>query len=411
MTRIVTTLAAALAALLMAPGVAVAFPQVGMGEQDAGIFSDPHWLELGLNDVRLVVGWDATSTKWQRNELDPYMRAAKETGTEVMVAFGRSRVSSRNRVLPTVAAFRREFRRFRSRYPHVTTFVTWNEANHCSQPTCHRPDMAAAYYNMLRSVCGTCTIVAADVLDLDDMVQWITEFQQRAKSGPKIWGLHNYIDANRFRTSGTRALLAATKGEVWFTETGGLVRRRNTSAIPFPDSVAHAAKATRFVFNNLVPLSPRIKRVYLYHWKYAGPHAKLGLGAAGSAWTAAARVQGAGRAAAQARFVRRAGTAALVAAALIAAGGCGADRRGIGQGGFVEGQTLSVYASLPRALPGARDMVDGAKLALADAQGRAGEWKVNLAVLDDSATRAAAPMSRRRSRTPARRCATSPPSR
>ena len=49
-----------------------------------------------------------------------------------------------------------------------------------------------------------------------------------------IWGLHNYIDANRFRTRGTRALLRAVKGDVWFTETGGLVVRRNGSTVEFP---------------------------------------------------------------------------------------------------------------------------------------------------------------------------------
>jgi hypothetical protein len=36
--------------------------------------------------------------------------------------------------------------------------------------------------------------------------------------------------------------------------------------VTFPESAAHAAKATRFVFDDLVPLSRRITRVYLYQW-------------------------------------------------------------------------------------------------------------------------------------------------
>ena len=40
----------------------------------------------------------------------------------------------------------------------------------------------------------------------------------------------------------------------------------------FPESAAHAATATRFLFDELVPLSRRITRVYVYQWNcYAGP--------------------------------------------------------------------------------------------------------------------------------------------
>ena len=56
----------------------------------------------------------------------------------------------------------------------------------------------------------------------------------RARGRRLIWGLHNYIDANRFRTTGTRSLLRAVPGEVWFTETGGLVVRNNGSPVEFP---------------------------------------------------------------------------------------------------------------------------------------------------------------------------------
>lgn len=33
-----------------------------------------------------------------------------------------------------------------------------------------------------------------------------------------------------------------------------------------PQGRAHAARATRFIFDRLARLSPRISRVYLYHW-------------------------------------------------------------------------------------------------------------------------------------------------
>ena len=108
------------------------------------------------------------------------------------------------------------------------------------------------------------------------MVPWLKEFLRHARHTPKIWGLHNYLDANRFRTKGTRAMLRTVRGQVWFTETGGLVERKNKrrgKAIPFPDSATHAAKATRWVLRKLVNLSPRVRRVYLYHFQYQGPDA------------------------------------------------------------------------------------------------------------------------------------------
>ncbi|QEC47725.1 hypothetical protein FSW04_09155 [Baekduia soli] len=151
----------------------------------------------------------------------------------------------------------------------MTTFATWNEANHCGEPTCHRAPLVAAYYRALRRECPSCTILAAEVLDMPNMASWVDRFQKALGHRPRLWGLHNYLDANRMRTSGTRALLRRTVGRVWFTETGGIVRRRNRSTVDFPESPAHAAAATRWVFQRLVPLSRRITRVYLYQWNAA----------------------------------------------------------------------------------------------------------------------------------------------
>ena len=255
---------AALALLAATAPAARAMPLVGVGEQHHEVFSDQRFAELGINHMRYVVGWDAMKSSWQRGEMDAWLGEARRTGAEVVVSFGVSRTLER-KIAPAPRAFRRQFLRFHKRYPWVKTFIPWNESNHCSQPTCRRPDLAAAYFDVLRSACTTCTVVAADVLDYGDMVGWVRAFKQHARHRTRIWGLHNYVDANRFRTSGTEALLRAVKGQIWFTETGGLVRRRNPSAIPLNESAKHAAKAVRWVFK-LATLSPRIKRIYFYHW-------------------------------------------------------------------------------------------------------------------------------------------------
>jgi hypothetical protein len=104
------------------------------------------------------------------------------------------------------------------------------------------------------------------------MATWVRAFERHARVRPRVWGLHNYLDANRMRTSGTRSLLAHTRGQIWFTETGGIVKRRKLRKIGgFPESPSHAARATSWVFDKLVPLSRRITRVYLYHWNPGGP--------------------------------------------------------------------------------------------------------------------------------------------
>jgi hypothetical protein len=256
--------AALLAAALAMPSSAGALV-VGIGDQKPDMFSDPLFTELGVSHARLAVSWDAMNNSWERDEIDAWMDAARAEGVQPLVGFWHAR-GDRRRVLPTPSRFKYEFRQFRARYPWVTTFATWNEANHCGEPTCHRPQLVAAYYRAMKRECPKCTVLAAEVLDMPNMGRWVEAFQKHLGFRPKFWGLHNYIDANRLRTSGTRTLLRHTRGQIWFTETGGIVQRLNRTKVGFPESPAHAAIATRWVFDKLVPLSRRITRVYLYHW-------------------------------------------------------------------------------------------------------------------------------------------------
>ena len=259
--------------LLALPAAASASFSVGFGEQRWTVFNDPEWQSLGLKQTRLVVGWDALETSWQRKEVDQWMNSAEAAGAQPLIAFTRSRTPSRSRKVPTPAQYRREFLKFRSRYPFVTDYLTWNEANHCSQPICHKPEMVAKYFDVLASNCPGCNIVAADLLDVETMTPWLKAFRRAAQHTPRIWGIHNYVDANRMQTTGTRAMLRAVKGQIWFTETGGVVKRSPTSPIKFPSGVSHAAAATNFVLTRLARISPRIKRVYLYHFQNQGPKA------------------------------------------------------------------------------------------------------------------------------------------
>jgi hypothetical protein len=249
--------------VLAAAGSASALT-IGIADQKPDMFADPRFQAAGIQYARRAVAWDALSSPGQTAAVDEWLAAARAAKVNPLISFTHSSVNRRQ--LPSPERLLYEFRRFRARYPWVKDFATWNEANHCGEPTCHRPALVAAYWRKLRRDCPSCRILAAEVLDMPNMTSWVKAFRRSAKVEPRYWGLHNYIDANRLRTTGTRRLLKACRGLIWFTETGGIVSRTNRRRVTFPESTRHAAVATRFLFDELVPLSRRITRVYVYHW-------------------------------------------------------------------------------------------------------------------------------------------------
>jgi hypothetical protein len=242
---------------------------VGIGEQQPRMFADPRFQALGIRYARLSIGWNALESRAQSRALAIWLRAARADGVQPLISFEHSWIAHRHRQLPSAAQLARQFRALRARYPWVTDFATWNEANYCGQPTCHSPALVAAYYVQMRRICPACDVLGAELLDVSGMVAWVREERRALGYEPGIWGLHNYIGANRLQSASTKALLGATDGQIWFTETGGVVARHNHSSHDFPESPAHAAAVTRFVFDRLARLSARIKRVYLYQWNAA----------------------------------------------------------------------------------------------------------------------------------------------
>jgi hypothetical protein len=254
-------------------GVARAAPgvEVGIADQKADMFSDPRFGTLGITRARLAIGWDALTSKRDVAEIEDWLAAAQAAGVEPLISFMHSRSRAGRRRAPSPERLKYEFLRFRRIWPWVTTFATWNEANHCGEPLCHRPRLAAAYYRALRRECPSCTILAPEVLDMPNMRSWVRDFNRALGYSPKIWGLHNYVEANRFKMQRLRELLrVAPRSQVWLTETGGLVRRDNASTTEIPEGPRHAGEVTRFIFDRILPLHPRITRVYIYHWN-AGP--------------------------------------------------------------------------------------------------------------------------------------------
>ena len=251
------TLRRTLLAALLA-GAALASPAqanfvVGMGDQDAAMFDDTHFQDLDIQRVRYLVPYDWFKNKGIDAEVSSFMHRAQADGAEVLVHFTARRGCyengrySKRKVCraPSVRTYKKNFKRFRAEFPGTTVFGVWNEGNHVSQPIYNKPKLAAQYFLAARSACRTCTFVAADVLDSKNMESWLSKFDRYDKGKARIFGLHNYSDVNRKRSSGTKRLLRRVGGEVWLTETGGILK-----FLPqFPRSESRQAKRTKFMFS------------------------------------------------------------------------------------------------------------------------------------------------------------------
>jgi hypothetical protein len=241
--------------------------ELGIGEQQAYMFSDPRFAALGLENVRVVTPYDVACHPGPHQYwLDVWLAEAARVGARPLVAFSFSWRRGRMWKLPSYRAYMKCFRAFRARYPQVREFNAWNEPNHSSQPTFRHPKKAAGYYNAVRRVCPRCTVPAGDLLDWRLDGTWFDRYREHLRGRPRLWSIHNYVDVNRrrgWRGSGTADLLRRTRGKLWITETGGVVR-----SLRNPHNERRAAAATRKMFR-FAWRSSRITRVYAYQWQAA----------------------------------------------------------------------------------------------------------------------------------------------
>ena len=248
---------------------------VGIGEQGSKMFDDRLFRDLDLEHARLIVPYDAATQPVERQLVDVWLAAAKRAGVEPFVTFGHSRAHPAK--LPSVAEFRSAFKAFARRNPDVRVYAPWNEINHNSQPTARAPKRAAEYYNVVTDACRDCTVLAGDLLDQAGMTRYLARYKRNLDGKPAIWGLHNYADTNRFRSSGLRDMLDAVTGDVWLTETGGIVKFGRS----FPRDEKRAGRAVTQAFK-LARDNPRVKRIYLYNWTAARPADRFDSGLVGT---------------------------------------------------------------------------------------------------------------------------------
>jgi hypothetical protein len=266
---------ALLLVMLAVPATGHAYT-LGVSDQQASTFTNPLFAPLKFKTARYITPYDVMDSPSDLAAAQAWIGAATAAHQRILVAFERSHRSGRERHLPSVAEYKREITKFHRAFPTVKEISVWNEVNRCQsssriagQPTCNKERRLASYFKAVRQVFnrpGT-RIVALDVLDQQNIAKAITtirKFKRFAGRRATILGFHNYSDTNRFSTTRTRRVLAAWRGKVWLTETGGLVKLGRS----FPHSTSRAAKALGCMFT-LAKSNRRIQRLYVYQFNPA----------------------------------------------------------------------------------------------------------------------------------------------
>jgi hypothetical protein len=247
--------------------------QVGISDQQTEFFSNPLWQQLHTKIARYAAPYDAAVRGDELAKAREWISAAEAQHQQVLIAFYHSEHTPTT--LPSVATYERDVAKFIKDFPHVHQYETWDESNRGNvkhQFSSPSGTAVARYYQALRRVCHGCTIVGLDVLDaqvITPTLRYIAEFKREVRRlrtvMPSIWGLHNYSDINRLQSWRTKELVKALGGQVWLTETGGLVRFPPDFLNVHGSGIARAAKVLKFMFA-VANAHKSIKRLYIYDW-------------------------------------------------------------------------------------------------------------------------------------------------
>jgi len=314
------TILAACALALALPSTASAAFTVGISENEPSMFADPIFQGVGFKQARVIVGYDVAldPAGGEFGRLSNYLAAAQAAGVEPLVSFQHTRGDSSRCgqkknfgkgicKLPSQKAYERAMKAFFAAFPSAKVISPWNEANHFTQPTSRSPASAAKFSNTVAKLCTDCKILAADILDQADdpaarsprftrTAKWVATFRKSLKVKRDVCGIHNYSDVNRFRSTGTAAIMRALGcKEYWLTETGGLYKFGSfwskKTYKGCKSSPSCQLKATRYMFTQ-AKKNKKITRLYVYTW-FGGvtPRFDAGLVAGGKERSALAEIR------------------------------------------------------------------------------------------------------------------------
>ncbi|HUA75467.1 MAG TPA: hypothetical protein VL988_11970 [Solirubrobacteraceae bacterium] len=245
----------------------------GIGDEKPEMFGDPNWAQLKTKIARYIVPYDAVAHSYSLDKAKLWIKGAEEQHQQILIAFYHSEYTPTR--LPSVASYQHLVQKFVKLFPRVHQYQAWDESNRGNiRGVLASPSASATakYYQALLRVCKGCTVIGLDVLDADNIsptLRYISEFKREIGKlrtvMPKIWGLHNYSDINRFESWRTRELVRALGGQTWLTETGGIVKFGGAFPNKNGSGLRRAAKVLSYMFN-VAASNSRIKRLYIYDW-------------------------------------------------------------------------------------------------------------------------------------------------
>lgn len=240
---------------------------VGISDQAPEALGDPRLASLPIARARLVVPWDAAFTIGP--SVDAWLGAAAARGLVPLIAFerGRGQTCPSACAIPSLPEYADAVRAFRARWPQVRELTPWNEPNHPAQPTARDPAAAAAFHDVLRTLCPQCTVVAGDLVDSTNMKSYFRSYSAALRTPATVWGIHNYGDVIYGRASYLAWLADQVATPVWMTETGGIVRLGSGATETLPDDPLRAADGIDRVFALAAAHPGRVARAYLYQWR------------------------------------------------------------------------------------------------------------------------------------------------
>ncbi|HTA14743.1 MAG TPA: hypothetical protein VK781_07790 [Solirubrobacteraceae bacterium] len=257
----------------------------GIGDEQTEMFTNPLWQQLHTKIARYIAPYDAAVRPYSLQLARAWIGAAEAAHQQVLVAFYHSEYTPTK--MPSIGGYQADVQKFIKLFPKVRQYQPWNEANRGNLAKMFDSPSAvssAKYYKALKSVCKGCTVLGLDILDsanVSPSLRYIAEFKReihRLKTAmPSVWGLHNYSDTNRFSSSRTRAILASVPGQVWLTETGGIVQFGGAFPNKKGSGLTRAAKALSYMFK-IASSNPRIRRLYIFQWSGATGTARFDAG-------------------------------------------------------------------------------------------------------------------------------------
>jgi hypothetical protein len=245
----------------------------GIGNERTSMFSNPLYGQLHTRIVRYIAPYDAVAHPYSLSLATTFIHDAEAAHEQVLIAFYHSEYTPTK--LPSVSVYQRDVQRFVKLFPHVRQYESWDESNRGNEPhqfSSPSAVSAAQYYQVVIRACKGCNVIGLDVLDaqyIQPTLQYISEFKReigRLRTVmPSIWGLHNYSDVNRLESWRTRDIVRALGGQVWLTETGGVVKFGGSFPNNHGSGLTRAAKVLRFMFA-LAGSMAQVKRLYIYDW-------------------------------------------------------------------------------------------------------------------------------------------------